>query len=303
MTTAAPALRIGISLTTSYPARVGAREGARWLVERAATASSAGLDSLFVGDHHNTGPGLYYQNVPTMGRLLAEWTHGAPAGILVLLPLWHPVLLAEQLGTFAAFNPGRTVVQVSLGDGAEQFGAMGADPRRRVSTFERHLTTVRALLAGEEVDGVRIAPIPEEPVEFWLGGMADAALDRAARMCEGFLATPGCPVEVAGERADRYRAACEAAGVTPTAVAIRRDIYVGENAEEAAATVAPLLARGYRGFSPDVLVVGSIEQVAERFAALRDVGYTDVIVRHLALDQEAVVASTERLAEVKALLA
>lgn len=295
-------LRIGISLTTAYPARLGAREGGQRLVERTRAARRAELDSLFVGDHHNTGPSLYYQNLPTMGRLLAEWGE-APAGILALLPLWHPVLLAEQLGTLASFAAGRLIVQVSLGDGPEQFGAMGVDRRRRVALFERHLTTIRALLAGDEVDGVRIAPIPEEPVEFWLGGMADAALARAARMCEGFLATPGCSVERAGDVAGRYRVACTAAGRDPAAVAIRRDVFVGANAEDARRVTAPLLAAGYRGFSPDVLVIGSAEQVAESFAALRDTGYTDVIVRHLALEQSDVVASTERLAEVKALLA
>jgi alkanesulfonate monooxygenase SsuD/methylene tetrahydromethanopterin reductase-like flavin-dependent oxidoreductase (luciferase family) len=29
------------------------REGARWMVERAAAANAAGLDSLLVGDHHS----------------------------------------------------------------------------------------------------------------------------------------------------------------------------------------------------------------------------------------------------------
>ena len=43
------------------------------MVERAGAAAAAGLDSLFVGDHHGTGPGTYYQNVPILARLLAEW--------------------------------------------------------------------------------------------------------------------------------------------------------------------------------------------------------------------------------------
>ena len=75
------------------------RAGARWMVERARAAADAGLDSLFVGDHHNV-PVPYYQNVPILGRLLAEWDD-RPAGALFLLPLWHPVLLAEQIGTLA----------------------------------------------------------------------------------------------------------------------------------------------------------------------------------------------------------
>ena len=215
-------MRIGISLTTSYPRTTDAREGARWLVERTRAARRAGLDSLFVGDHHNTGPGLYYQNVPIMGRLLAEWGD-RPAGILALLPLWHPLLLAEQIGTLAAIAEGPFVLQCSLGGGDEQFDGMGVPIRRRPSLFESHLAIVQALLRGEEVNGARVAPLPSEPVRYWVGAMSDQGLVRAATMADGFLATPGSSVETLAERADHYRAACAAAGREPGVVATRRE--------------------------------------------------------------------------------
>lgn len=294
-------MRIGISLTTSYPRDVGAREGGRRLIERTRAARQAGLDSLFVGDHHNTGPSLYFQNVPTLARLLAEWGDRT-AGILALIPLWHPVLLAEQVGTLAAFAEGPFVLQCSLGEGAGQFQALDVSLRRRPSLFEHHLSTVQALLRGEEVNGVRIAPIPEEPVHYWVGAMADAGVRRAAVMADGFLATPGSSVEDLTERVAFYRASCVAASRPVGTIATRRDIYVGENAEEAQRTAAAVIARGYRGFSPNVLVVGSSEQVAERFAGLARAGYSEVIVRHIGLPQADVVASTERLADVRALL-
>ncbi|HXL45272.1 MAG TPA: hypothetical protein VN977_01580, partial [Candidatus Binatia bacterium] len=63
-------MRVGISLTSGHAVK-DPREGARWMIERAAAARQAGLDSLFVGDHHATA-GPYYQNVPILGRLLAE---------------------------------------------------------------------------------------------------------------------------------------------------------------------------------------------------------------------------------------
>ena len=96
-------MKVGVSLRSGY-APMDARTGARWLVERARAARDAGLDSLFIGDHHNV-PVPYYQNVPMLGRLLAEWDD-RPAGALFLLPLWHPVLLAEQIGTLASIAAG-----------------------------------------------------------------------------------------------------------------------------------------------------------------------------------------------------
>ena len=74
-------MRIGASIRSFYPpgnARDGARDGARGMIERAAAARAAGLDSLFVGDHHAT-PAPNFQHVPMLGRLLAEWGE-APAG-------------------------------------------------------------------------------------------------------------------------------------------------------------------------------------------------------------------------------
>src|SRR6516162_6000572 len=93
-------MRVGISLTSNHPDVKDPRHGARWMIERTAAARGAGLDSLFIGDQH-VSPTPYYQNTPMLGRLLAEWGQ-APAGCLFLLPLWHPVLVAEQIGTLAA---------------------------------------------------------------------------------------------------------------------------------------------------------------------------------------------------------
>ena len=64
-------MRIGISLTSAYNVK-DPRDGARWMIERTRGARAAGLDSLFIGDHHST-PYPYYQNTPMLGRLLAEW--------------------------------------------------------------------------------------------------------------------------------------------------------------------------------------------------------------------------------------
>ena len=68
-------MRIGVSLRSSY-AVADVRKGAAWMIERARAARDAGLDSLFVGDHHSVMSGglsadltpvSYYQNVPILG--------------------------------------------------------------------------------------------------------------------------------------------------------------------------------------------------------------------------------------------
>ena len=117
-----------MSLATAIDAGE-AHRGAAIMIERAAAAAAAGLASLTIGDHH-ANPAPYYQNTPMLGRLLAEWDD-RPAGCLFLLPLWHPVLLAEQVGTLAAIGGGTFILQTGLGGGGAEVAAMGVDARTR----------------------------------------------------------------------------------------------------------------------------------------------------------------------------
>jgi len=301
-------MKLGTSLKSVY-AVDDPRVGARHMIERARASYDAGFDSLFVGDHHAT-PIPYYQNVPILGRLLAEW-HERTAGVLMLLPLWHPVLAAEQLGTLAAIHDGPFVLQCALGGGADQFAAMGAELKQRPSRFEAALDIIRRLLAGETVDTdgpygrvqARIAPVPAEPVAVWIGASADKAVDRAARLGDGYLVGPeATPAEVA-QLVALYRERCAAHGRAAGTIGVRRDVHVGADEADAERVAGPIVRGGYRGFSADAPVWGSVASVADALAPMRELGVTDVIVRHLVDDQREVLGSIERLAEVRRLIA
>ena len=302
-------MRIGISLTSNHPDATDPRQGARWMIERAAAAHRAGLDSLFVGDQH-VSPSPYSQHTPMLGRLLAEWGE-APAGCLFLLPLWHSVLVAEQIGTLAAIARGPFIMQCGLGWGEARFAAMGANIRTRPSAFEEALDIVRRLLAGETVSSARryrvaeasLALRPAEPIEVWIGASASPAIDRTARLADGWIASPGLTRAEARAQADFYRERCAAHGRQPKAVVLRRDIYVGQSPSEAQAVLQQALSRGYRGIPAEALVAGSVDEVAEQFRTFAELGYTGILVRHLSNDQPQVLGSLERLAAVRAALA
>src|SRR5207248_269747 len=212
-------VRIGVSLRTAFLVD-DVRLGARWILERAVAARAAGLDCLLVGDHHAT-PVPYYQNTPLLGRLLAEWGDG-PFGALFLLPLWNPVLVAEHVGTLASLGRGRFILPVAVG-GRDQIGPMGVRVQHRGKQFEAGLDIVRRLLAGETVTSgdpyhvrdARVSPVPPEPVEVWIGATAERAVDRAARLGDGFLANADLTPEQARAVVELYRQRCEAHGSTP----------------------------------------------------------------------------------------
>ncbi len=251
------------------------REGARRMIDRARAAEQARLDSLFVGDHHST-PQAYYQNTAIMGRLLAEWGD-RPFGALYLLPLWHPVLLAEQVGTLASLGRGRFILQCAIGpgrspvpgDGGRSQGApvalraVARDPAPTVGRrrgLERRPLALRARAhraaagrAGRGLDRGR-----------------GAAGDRPRRSARRRLARGAGAHARAGTPADRSSTASGARrtasdrGSPPSAAT--------STSARAPRRRAPPPSRscgaGYRGFAPEALVIGSAEQVAESFAAL-----------------------------------
>ena len=297
-------MRIGISVCSAYP-EDDPKISAGYMVERARAARDADLDSLFVGDHHVTSR-PYFQNSPMLGRLLAEWNN-KPAGALYLLPLWNPVLLAEQIGTLASIMQGRFILQCALGGQQTQSEGMGVDFSKRAVMFEESLSIIKSLLSGETVSSegywsikeTKISPIPEQPVEIWVGSQASAAINRTARMADGWLATPSIGLDQAAKQLNIYRQSCAEHNREPSAVAIRRDIYIGSTSQEALAIKQKHLASGYRGFPPEALLSGSVVQVAEELAQLATIGYTDIIVRNISADQHHAISTIERLAEVK----
>jgi alkanesulfonate monooxygenase SsuD/methylene tetrahydromethanopterin reductase-like flavin-dependent oxidoreductase (luciferase family) len=107
----------------------------------------------------------------------------------------------------------------------------------------------------------------------------------------------------AREQMRHYRERCAAYGRTPTPIAIRRDVYVADSRADADAATGAIIKAGYRGFDPSSLVIGTVDEVVERFRALGALGYTDVIVRHVTDEQPYVLASLARLAEVRKALA
>lgn len=299
-------MRVGISVTTSYLDYAGP-DGARSVIEQTQAAADAGLDHLSVGDHHATGPrNTYMQNVPMLARLLAEWPADRPAGALFLLPLWHPVLMAEQIATLAAFTPARFIVQTGLGDGARQFGGMGASLRTRGAVADEWITAVKALLAGETISIERlgiidacIAPRPVQPVEWWIGaGTVPRPLERAASQGDAWYVGPGPSDQAFIDAIGRYRERAAAHG-RPARVIVRRDVHLQDDHETAVRYGRRLIDAGYRGMSLDEVLVGNADAVLEQLQPLIDAGVDDLVIRAMAPTLDEAVESITEMGRVR----
>ena len=104
-------MKIGLSLTTAYPREESTVNRFQQLVQQVETARDHGFHSVWVGDHHVT-PNVYYQSIPTIARLSAH-SGNMQLGPFLLLPLYHPVLLAEQMATLDVVTGGRLTLMVA----------------------------------------------------------------------------------------------------------------------------------------------------------------------------------------------
>lgn len=273
-------MKLGVSISSTH-----GQDGPRIMIERAAAAYAAGFRSMSIGDHHNmVAP--YAQNTPMLGRLLAEWPD-RPAGCLFLMPLWHPVLMAEQIGTLAATHPAPFIIQTGIGSGAEQFAAFRADLTTRGRILEESITVVKALLAGEVVDsellgltGGRVGLLPSGPVEWWIGAGVDVALRRAATMGDAWYAGPDVDPARGASLVDTYRNAGGRRAI------LRKDALVLADGNRARQLAGELVAGGYRGMAIESLIVGDLDDAAEQLARYTEAGFDEVMIRCMSVPQE-----------------
>jgi len=117
-------------------------------------------------------------------------------GMVLLAPSYEPIVLAEQIGTLAAFAQGPFIVTFAAGGRALQFDAFGMEMKTRTRRLEEVVTIVRGLLAGEFVsyegryhrlNGVAVGPLPVKPVALWVAGTTRSSAARAGRWGDGWL--------------------------------------------------------------------------------------------------------------------
>ena len=115
---------------------------------------------------------------------------------VVKVPIRNPVLLAKQATSTAVLTGGRLVLGVGTSPWREDYNIIGADWAGRGQRLDDSIVILRGLAAGGyfEYQGktftlpaIKIAPVPAEPIPVLIGGHADAALRRAARLGDGWM--------------------------------------------------------------------------------------------------------------------
>jgi probable F420-dependent oxidoreductase len=148
---------------------------------------------------------------------------------ILIVPQRNPLVLAKELATLDRLSGGRVELGLGVGWMKEEFDALGVPWERRGARNDEYVAAMRALWSGPEVEfhgefvdfpKVTCSPRPvQESIPILVGGDTEAAINRAARLADGYFPGEGDLDRLASLIA-RVREATERAGRDPDSVAI-----------------------------------------------------------------------------------
>jgi alkanesulfonate monooxygenase SsuD/methylene tetrahydromethanopterin reductase-like flavin-dependent oxidoreductase (luciferase family) len=245
---------------------------------------------------------------------------------IFILPLRHPVAVAEDFATLDQLSGGRAIAGFGLGYRAIEFESFGVDAAERVSRFSESVAVIRMLWQGSASGfrghhfsvpaGLRgLSPVQIGGPPVWVGAGAHAAgARRAAEFGDGWILTSHMSIERLAELIQIYRGRrLELACADTGQIAVIRDMLLDRDAADAnrrGAAARAGLSRAYAAYNlPDgtasyrhlrasdesdighsVSLMTDPRGCRERLAVLRDIGVDLVIVRPQWFDVPASVA-------------
>lgn len=182
--------------------------------EMCAWAENHGCLAAVLCEHHGAEDG-YLPSPLILAAAIAGRTERLPLSLILLLPFYDAIRLAEDMAVLDIISKGRASYILALGYRPEEFEHFGIDMRARGRLADEKLALLRELLSGEAVfDGrlINTTPPPHTeggPMLMWGGGSV-AAARRAGKYGLGMLGN----ANVEGMQ-EAYREACRQHGHEP----------------------------------------------------------------------------------------
>jgi alkanesulfonate monooxygenase SsuD/methylene tetrahydromethanopterin reductase-like flavin-dependent oxidoreductase (luciferase family) len=253
--------------------------------EMCAWGEDNGCVAAVLCEHHASDDG--YLPAPMMlASAVAARTDRLMLSLILILPFYDPVRLAEDMAVLDLLSAGRASYVLALGYRPEEFEHFGLAVRDRGRLVDEKITLLRRLLAGETVEheGRRITVTPRPytaggPALMWGGGTL-AAARRAGRYGLGMLAN----ANIDGLR-DAYEAACRQHGHQPgpTFFPDRNThsvCFVADDVDRAWAEIGQYLlhdVRAYAAWNPGDETTAGFSH-AQTVEELREINTSHVII-------------------------
>ncbi|MDO8794279.1 MAG: LLM class flavin-dependent oxidoreductase [Vicinamibacterales bacterium] len=167
------------------------------MMEQVHIAEELGFDSVWMSEHHLVPDG-YCPSVLVAAAAAAARTKTIKIGIrILLLPLHDPLRVAEDAAVADLISDGRLILGMGIGYKIDEFQAFGKDRHKRGSMMDEEVQIIRKAWTEESFtfhgkhfhyDNVSMYPKPAQKPHppIWLAARGGKAIDRAARLGDGF---------------------------------------------------------------------------------------------------------------------
>jgi probable F420-dependent oxidoreductase len=233
-------MKFGLRIPLLHDA--GARDPYHQTYTLCQAAEEAGFDFVSL-THHSFSPECQ-TSAPfvVLAAIAARTTTLRLATVIYVLPIYHPVAVAEQVATLDMISSGRVIFGVGIGYRDYEYEGFGINPRHRGARADEALAIIRnGWSTGRfnhqgkhfQIPDLPAVPMPVQKPHppIWVGGLSDPALKRAATLGDGWISDNMMMLADTAEMANRYRALCAAEG-RASFVCVARNAWVGTTREE-----------------------------------------------------------------------
>jgi probable F420-dependent oxidoreductase len=174
---------------------------------------------------------------------------------VVVLPQRQAPIVAKQAAEIDILSEGRFRLGIGVGWQEAEFEGLGKEFRTRGKRVEDDISVLRACwgdeplsfdTATEHVDHLSMRPKPFTPggPPILYGGTSDIALDRAARLCDGWIAQTRFEPDDAAELVSRLHAALDRYGKSPDTFPLQATVAASNDLDEVSAQLVTYLDAG-----------------------------------------------------------
>ena len=214
--------------------------------EQAIHADKLGMHSAWIGEHHFDSLGVNSCPHILLASIIPLTKHIRFAPAVAVLPLQHPLRVAEEYATLDLLSGGRVDFAVGRGYDRREYVPFGADYMTSLERMDESCQVIQKAWNSPgpwshkgqffEIPEMTITPRPaQRPIPFYMGCFSQSSMDIAGRLGLNIAFAPFAASMMFGGLAEavaQYRATCAKFGTKPGRAICSYFIHIAETPEE-----------------------------------------------------------------------